>query len=124
MKTVVKRKSYQQVAAMPRPKHRRPMRPNILLRILIRLLTVFGIAACMFRQIYWHRNRGSIVLCAGLALMLYELGNFVVGISSGLTRWDRMGMFITTGLLSIAVMIPLYSLINRIGQIGGNTWKE
>jgi simple sugar transport system permease protein len=24
----------------------------------------------------------------------------------------------------IAVMIPLYSLINRIGQIGGNTWKE
>ena len=57
-------------------------------------------------------------------MMLYELGNFVVGISSGLTRWDRMGMFITTGLLSIAVMIPLYSLINRIGQIGGNTWKE
>ena len=88
------------------------------------LMTVLGIGACLFRQMYWHRNRGSIVLCAGLALMLYELGNFVVGISTGLTRWDRMGMFITTGLLSIAVMIPLYSLINRIGQIGGNTWKE
>ena len=88
------------------------------------IMTVLGIGACLFRQMYWHRNRGSIVLCAGLALMLYELGNFVVGISTGLTRWDRMGMFITTGLLSIAVMIPLYSLINRIGQIGGNTWKE
>ena len=90
----------------------------------IGLMTFFGIGATLFRQMYWHRNRGSIVLCAGLALMLYELGNFVVGISTGLTRWDRMGMFITTGLLSIAVMIPLYSLINRIGQIGGNTWKE
>ena len=64
------------------------------------------------------------MLCAGLALMLYELGNFTVGLFSELTRWDRLGVFITTGLLSIAVMIPLYSLVNRIGQIGGNTWKE
>lgn len=88
------------------------------------LMTFLGIGACLFRQMYWHRNRGSIVLCAGLALMLYELGNFTVGIFSELTRWDRLGTFATTGLLSIAVMIPLYSLINRIGQIGGNTWKE
>ena len=64
------------------------------------------------------------MLCAGLALMLYELGNFTVGIFTELTRWDRLGVFVATGLLSIAVMIPLYSLINRIGQIGGNTWKE
>ena len=49
---------------------------------------------------------------------------FAVGILSNLTRWDRMGVFLTTGLLSCLVMIPLYSLINVIGQIGGNTWKE
>ena len=88
------------------------------------LMTFLGIGACLFRQMYWHRNKGSIVLSAGLALMLYELCNFIVGIATGLTRWDRLGIFLTTGLLSIAVMIPLYSLINRIGQIGGNTWKE
>ncbi len=88
------------------------------------LMSFLGIGACLFRQMYWHRNRGSIVLCAGLALMGYELGNFAVGIFTGLTRWDRLTAFVTTGLLSIAVMIPLYSLINRIGQIGGNTWKE
>lgn len=87
-------------------------------------LCVLGIGACLFRQMYWHRNAGSIVLCAGLALMLYELGMFAVGIFSSLTRWDRLGVFVTTGALSIAVMIPLYSLVNRIGQIGGNTWKE
>ena len=92
--------------------------------ISVGLMTFLGIGACLFRQMYWHRNQGSIVLCAGLALMLYELGNFAVGIATELTRWDRLGVFITTGLLSIAVMIPLYSLINRIGQIGGNTWKE
>lgn len=88
------------------------------------ILTVLGIGACLFRQLYWHRNQGSIVLCAGLALMLYEIGIFVVGISTGLTRWDRFDTFLVTGLISILVMIPLYNLINRIGQIGGNTWKE
>ena len=87
-------------------------------------MTFLGIGACLFRQMYWHRSRGSIVLCAGLALILYELGMFAVGILSNLTRWDRMGVFLTTGLLSCLVMIPLYSLINVIGQIGGNTWKE
>jgi len=88
------------------------------------LLTFLGISACLFRQLYWHRNQGSIVMCAGLALMLYELGVFGFGIFQELTRWDRLPYFVTTGLLSVAVMIPLYSLINAIGQIGGNTWKE
>ena len=88
------------------------------------LLTVLGIGATMFRQLYWHRNRGSIVLCTGLALMLYEIGVFAIGIFTNLTRWDRMDNFLVTGGLSWLVLIPLYSLINAIGQIGGNTWKE
>ena len=92
--------------------------------LCVAIMSVLGIGACLFRQMYWHRNQGSIVLCAGLALMLYEIGIFAVGIFSKLTRWDRLSTFVTTGLLSIAVMIPLYSLINVIGQIGGNTWKE
>ena len=92
--------------------------------LCVGFLCVLGIGACLFRQMYWHRNAGSIVLCAGLALMLYELGMFAVGIFSHLTHWSRLGVFVTTGVLSIAVMIPLYSLVNRIGQIGGNTWKE
>lgn len=92
--------------------------------VSVGLMTFLGIGACLFRQMYWHRNRGSIVLCAGLALILYELGNFAVGLFTELTRFDRLPVFMTTGLLSVAVMIPLYSLINRIGQIGGNTWKE
>ena len=90
----------------------------------VAILTVLGIGACLFRQLYWHRNQASIVLCAGLALMLYELSTFAVGIFLELTRWDRLGTFFMKGLISVIVMIPLYNLINRIGQIGGNTWKE
>lgn len=92
--------------------------------VSVGLLCFLGIGACLFRQMYWHRNQGSIVLCAGLALMLYEIGTFIVGVATELTRWDQLGDFLVTGALSILVMIPLYSLINRIGQIGGNTWKE
>ena len=88
------------------------------------ILSFLGIGACIFRQMYWHRNQGSIVLCAGTALMLYEVITFGVGIFLNLTRWDRLNSFLVTGGLSIAVMIPLYTLINAIGQIGGNTWKE
>ena len=87
-------------------------------------LTVLGIGACMFRQLYWHRNRSSIVLCAGIALMLHELITYGIGIFVGLTYWGRIGVFAGSGALSWLLMIPLYRLIDAIGTIGGNTWKE
>lgn len=90
----------------------------------VALLTILGIGASLFRQQYWHRNRSSIVLCSGLALVLYEILVFAVGIFFGLTRWSRFGAFLIKGLLSWVVLLPLYSLIYLIGQIGGNTWKE
>lgn len=90
----------------------------------IGLLTFFGVAAVIFRQMYLSRSRGSIVLCAGAAQMAYELGLYGAGLFLGLTRWDRLGFFVLTGIYSILVMIPLYPLICKIGLIGGNTWKE
>lgn len=90
----------------------------------VALLSVLGIGASMFRQLYWHRNLSSIVLCAGVALMLYELITYGLGIFLGLTYWGRIGTFVGTGLISWLIMLPLYPLINAIGQIGGNTWKE
>ena len=92
--------------------------------VTIALLSILGIGACMFRQMYWHRSRGSIVLSAGLALMLYEMGTYLSGVMQGLTRWDRASNFAVTGAISCLGLIPLYSLINKIGLIGGNTWKE
>lgn len=90
----------------------------------IALLCFIGVAATLLRQAYLHRNKLSIVLCAGAAMMLYSLGLYVVGMFMGLTRWDRILSFVLTGAYSCAVMIPLYSLIHKIGSIGGNTWKE
>ena len=88
------------------------------------LLTFVGIGATMFRQFYWHWNISSILRGGGAALVLYELGTFATGLFLKLTHWGRLGIFLVTALLSWIAMIPLFYLINLIGQIGGHTWKE
>lgn len=88
------------------------------------LITTLGMLATVFRQQVWHRSVGSIILCTGIATVAYELGLYGVGLFLGLTRWDRIFSFLMTGILTTAMMIPLYYLINRVGLIGGNTWKE
>ena len=90
----------------------------------VALLSFLGIAATMLRQMYWHRSKGSVLLCTALALMAYELGLFVVGVFSELTRGERILSFVLTGVYSSLMLIPLYPLIYKIGLIGGNTWKE
>ena len=92
--------------------------------VCIALLTFFGIAATMFRQMYWHRSRGTLTLCACLALTMYELGLFVTGISQGLTYLGRLPSFLLTSVYTSLVMIPMYHLVYKTGLIGGNTWKE
>ena len=88
------------------------------------IISLLGIFATLFRQAYWHRNRNSIILCAGIAMMLYEIGIFTVGMIYDLTYWSRLPSFLITGALSWALMIPLYALVDRIGTIGGSTWRE
>lgn len=90
----------------------------------IALLTFLGIGATLFRQLFWHRSKGSIILCSAIALSSYEIGLFAVGLTKVLTRWGRLPVFLLTAVLSCLALVPLYSLIYQIGQIGGNTWKE
>ena len=92
--------------------------------VCIGILTYTGVLATMFRQMYWHRSRGSILLCAMIALTAYEMILFIAGLYDGLTVFSRIGSFALTSLYSCITMIPLYSLIYKIGLIGGNTWKE
>lgn len=91
---------------------------------VIAFMTFIGVAASMLRQMYLHRSRSAIVLCAGAAMILYQIGIFGAGVFLELTHWGRLMSFLLTGIYSAAVMIPLYPLICKIGLIGGSTWKE
>ena len=90
----------------------------------VALLSILGIGAALFRQAFWHRNGRSIILCAGCAVMAYELSVFTAGLFLELTHFGRLGVFLLTGLLSWILLLPLYPLIDRIGRIGGTEWKE
>lgn len=91
---------------------------------VIALLCFVGIFATLLRQLHWRRGLGSTVITAGCALVIYELCIFLAGILLGLTHWGRIGIFILTALLSWIIMVPLYPLTYKIGQIGGEPWKE
>lgn len=91
---------------------------------IIAYLCFLGVAAAVFRQMYWRRGFTSNVLCAGIALMLYELAVYATGVFLGLTYFSRIDVFLLTGLLSWVVMLALYPLIRVIQKIGGETWTE
>ena len=91
---------------------------------VIAMLTFLGAGATLFRQAFLHRNKVSMLLCAGVALASYEIGLFVVGIFMELTHWGRLPAFALCAGYSFLVMIPLYDVICKIGVIGGSTWKE
>lgn len=90
----------------------------------IGLLTVLGIGAAAFRQLFLRRGISSELICAGGAVLLYELSQLAVGLMFSLTHSGRLGAFVMTALLSTAAMAALYPLVRRIGAIGGELWKE
>ena len=91
---------------------------------VVAFITVLGIAAAFFRQSFWRRGFRSHCICAGLALLVYELAVYGTGLFLGLTYFSRIGVFVTTWVLSFAVMLALYPLIRKIQKIGGELWRE
>ena len=92
--------------------------------VCIGMLCVLVILVGLFRQLYWHRSFGSICMCVSIAIMLYEMILFVVGLSMGLTILPRVGVFALTGGITCATMLPMYPLVRVISKIGGESWRE
>lgn len=90
----------------------------------VALITLYGLAGGLFRENFWRRGMASDVLCAGIAMMAYEMTVFGLGIFTEMTNWYRWHIFLITGIISIAVMLPLYPIVSKIHAIGGETWKE
>ena len=83
-----------------------------------------GVAVCVFRQAYLQKGFGAALVCTAVAMLVYELLVFAMGLFLGLTAPARiLGFLITTGLSLIAVPV-LYPVVMAIGSIGGEAWKE
>ena len=92
--------------------------------ICVAVLCVLVILIGLFRQLYWHRSFGSIAMCVSIAIMLYEMILFVIGLMSGLTILPRASVFALTGGITCITMLPMYPLVRVISKIGGVSWKE
>ena len=90
----------------------------------VALITFPSVLFALFRQKFWRRSTVSNLLCSGLTMLVYEVGLFITATFMGLTRFSRGIYFLETAAYSIALMIPLYQLIYRIGQMGDHVWKD
>lgn len=92
--------------------------------ISVALLCILNILIGLFRQMYWNRSFGSLTLCTGISIMLYEMLLFGVGIAQGLTILPRAGVFALTGAMTCVAMLPMYPLVRAISKIGGESWND
>jgi len=91
---------------------------------VIVLITFLSVGAAMFRQSYLRKSFSADMLCAGVAVILYEVLPFGVGLLFVHTRITRWGVFLITGGLSLITLPILYPIVMSIAKIGGETWKE
>lgn len=91
---------------------------------VIAVIPILGIAAAIFRQTYLRKSFGTVILCAGISMMLYEMILCGIGLATTLMLPSRLLVFVLTGALSVLVMPLMYPLVKLIERIGGETWKE
>ena len=87
-------------------------------------LTGLGIFMNILRYSYLRKGFVSTLLCAGLAMMVYELLLFVTGLFLAHTTTARFLVFLITGGISVGLMPLMYPAFLSIGKIGGESWKE
>jgi len=88
------------------------------------LLTFLSIYLTYFRQSYLRKGFSATMLCVAVGVIVYELTVFLVGVFFGQTYLSRIGVALTTGLLTLISAPILYPLIRGISTIGGEAWKE
>ena len=88
------------------------------------LLTLYACAAALLREGFLCRSTFTHWACGAAALVLYEMTVFCVGLAFGKTSPGRAAAFALTAGLTILVMPLVNLLIQRIGKIGGEQWKE
>lgn len=91
---------------------------------VIVLLPALGILVSILRQSYLRKGFSSDVLCAAVAMLLYELSLFVICLIFGRTSPGRIFGFLLTGILSMLLIPALYPIATAIDKVGGETWKE
>ena len=87
-------------------------------------ITGIAVFVTLLRQAYLQSGFGSAMLLTALAMAIYELMVFGIGVFLGLTTVHRLAGFGITAGLSLVVAPVLYPMVLSVGKIGGEVWKE
>lgn len=91
---------------------------------VIPLLTFVTVLVVIFRQAFLRRGLGTVLLCTGLGMLLYEMGLFAINLFLRLTMASRVGTALITAVLSLIVVPVAYPVMMAIGKLGGEAWGE
>ena len=90
----------------------------------IALITIPAVLMELFRSNFLRRSFSSHWLCSTVAVVVYQLGVFLMGLFLTQTYFSRITVVLMTTLLSVFFMPVLYPVLSLIGKVGGKTWKE
>ena len=90
----------------------------------IAMITVYSVLVTLFRERFLRRSFSSAWLCTMVAVVLYEISVYLIGLFLGLTYPGRIGVFAMSAVMTTLAAPALYPLLGWIGRIGGETWKE
>ena len=91
---------------------------------VIGLIPVLGVMAAAVRQSVFRKTISSTMLCACIAVILYEMGIFAFGLVFQSTALFRVTRFLITAGLSLLTFPILYPITIAIEKIGEKTWKS
>ena len=87
-------------------------------------ITFIGIFTTFLRQSFLQKGFSAALLCSFVAILVYEMAVFFLGLFFGQTFLARIGVFFLTAVLSTLIVPILYPILCAIGKIGGEPWKE
>jgi len=87
-------------------------------------ITALSIGICILRQGFLQKGFAAAMLCTALAMALYVLLNYAMGLFLGVTLLSRFSSICITAGLSLIAAPILYPLLLSIASIGGEAWKE
>ena len=88
------------------------------------LIPFFGVVASLFRQNFLRKGFSATLLCASVAIFVYEVLAFALALFVQQTHPGRFFTALVTSGLDCLVIPLLYPVLVSIGKIGGDTWKE
>lgn len=88
------------------------------------LITVLSIGVSLLRQSYFQKSFSTCMLCTALAMFVYELTVFGLGLFLELTTSSRLYVFCLTAVYSLVCMTVFYPIFTAIKSIGGESWKD